>query len=98
MTPKALNVYKEQYELKNKENAVMQDVKAWMNGLYVLKAIGCVLSKEATYPDKHMLIKDELEHELTEEEIEEIIHENTQIAASGFAAWARVANESWEGR
>ena len=53
MTPRALNIYKEQQEDREREVAVMQDISAWMNGLYVLKAIGCVLSKKASYPEKH---------------------------------------------
>lgn len=92
MTPRALNVYKEQREEADKEKAVMQDVSAWMNGLYVLSAIGCVLSKDSKYPEHHMLVGEVEEEEMSEEEIEEIIHENTQIAAMNFAAWASVAN------
>ncbi len=93
MTPKALNVYKKQEELRDRENAVMQDVSAWMHGMYVIRAIGCVLSKDATYPDKHMLVGDIDERELSDDEVEEIIQENTQIAALNFAAWARAANK-----
>lgn len=32
--------------------------------------------------------------ELTDDDIEEIISENTQIAAANFSEWAKVANES----
>jgi hypothetical protein len=92
MTPKEMNVYKKNQEDKEKESAIMQDVAAWMNGVYVLKAIACAISKDAQYPESHMLVGDVDAHELSEEEIEEIVHENTQIAAANFAAWAEVAN------
>ena len=39
MTPKEMNVYKKIQEDKEREKAVMQDISAWMNGLYVLNAI-----------------------------------------------------------
>lgn len=94
MTPKALNVYKKQKEDSEKSFAIMQDISAWMNGAYVLKAIGCVLSKNATYPDKHMFYSDAAENELTEDEVKRIVKENTQIAAANFAAWAEAANAS----
>ena len=92
MTPKEMNVYKKIQEDKEREKAIMQDVSAWMNGLYVLQAISCAVSKDAKYPEAHMIVEDFNEHELTDEEIEEIVHENTQIAAANFAAWVEVAN------
>ena len=42
--------------------------------------------------EAHMIVEDFNEHELTDGEIEEIVHENTQIAAANFAAWVEVAN------
>ena len=92
MTPKEMNVYKKIQEDKEREKAIMQDISAWMNGLYVLQAISCVVSKGAKYPEAHMIVEDFNENELTDEEIEEIVHANTQIAAANFAAWAEVAN------
>lgn len=92
MTPKEMNVYKKIQEDKEREKAIMQDISAWMNGLYVLQAISCAVSKGAKYPEAHMIVEDFNEHELTDEEIEEIVHENTQIAAANFAAWVEVAN------
>ena len=92
MTPKALSVYKEQKEQEDKSRLALADMSAWMNGVYVLRAIGCVMDKNATYPNSNVFFNDE--PELTEEEKEEIIKENTQIAASNFAAWAEVANKS----
>lgn len=89
MTPKEMNVYKKIQEDKEREKAIMQDVSAWMNGLYVLQAISCAVSKDAKYPEAHMIVEDFNEHELTDEEI---VHENTQIAAANFAAWVEVAN------
>ena len=87
MTPKEMNVYKKIQEDKEREKAIMQDISAWMNGFYVLQVLSCAVSKDAKYPEAHMIVEDFNEHELTDEEIEEIVHENTQIAA-----WAEVAN------
>nr|DAI71197.1 MAG TPA: hypothetical protein [Bacteriophage sp.] len=92
MTPKEMNVYKKIQEDKEREKAIMQDISAWMNGFYVLQVLSCAVSKDAKYPEAHMIVEDFNEHELTDEEIEEIVHENTQIAAANFAAWAEVAN------
>ena len=36
----------------------------------------------------------EIREELTEDELEEIIDQNTQIAAANFAAWANRANNT----
>lgn len=94
MTPRALSVYKKQQEDREREVAVMQDISAWMNGFYVLKTIGCVLSEKASYPEKHMIVGNEHSEELTEDELEEIIDQNTQIAAANFAAWANRANNT----
>ena len=92
MTPKEMNVYKKIQEDKEREKAIMQDISAWMNGFYVLQVLSCAVSKDAKYPEAHMIVEDFNEHELTDEEIEEIVHENTQIAAANFAAWAEIAN------
>ena len=92
MTPKEMNVYKKIQEDKEREKAIMQDISAWMNGFYVLQVLSCAVSKDAKYPEAHMIVEDFNEHELTDEEIQEIVHENTQIAAANFAAWAEVAN------
>ena len=83
MTPKEMNVYKKIQEDRERKKAIMQDI---------LQAISCVVSKGAKYPEAHMIVEDFNEHELTEEEVEEIVHENTQIAAASFAAWAEVAD------
>ena len=87
-----MNVYKKIQEDKERKKAIMQDISAWMNGLYVLQAISCAVSKDAKYPEAHMIVGDFNENELTDEEIEEIVHENTQIAAANFAALVEVAN------
>lgn len=92
MTPKALLVYKEEKDKGEREKAHMADVSAWMVGIYVGKAIGCALDSKNKYPAKNFIFNDE--PEMSEEEKEEIIKENTQIAAVNFAAWAKAANES----
>ena len=92
MTPKALLVYKEGKDNEEREKARMADISAWMVGIYVGKVIGCAFDKNSHYPTKNIIFTEEAE--MTEEEKEEIIKENTQIAAVNFAAWAKAANES----
>ena len=93
MTPKALLIYKQQKELEETRKNELADVSAWMVGAYISKAISCFLSNNETYPENNVFFNAD-QFELTDDDIEEIISENTQIAAANFAAWAKVANES----
>ena len=61
-------------------------------GIYVGKAIGCALDSKSQYPQKNFIFTEE--QEMTEEEIEEKIEENTQIASVNFAAYAKALNGS----
>lgn len=92
MTPRALSVYRDQKAQENKARMIATDISSWMTGAYVLKAIGCALSSQNKYPESNVFFVKEVE--ITEEEKEEIIKENTQIAASNFKAWAAAANKS----
>lgn len=92
MTPKALLIYKEEKDRAEREKAKMADISAWMVGIYVGKAIGCALDSKSQYPQKNFIFTEE--QEMTEEEIEEKIEENTQIASVNFAAYAKALNES----
>lgn len=92
MTPKALLIYKEEKDRAEREKARMADISAWMVGIYVGKAIGCALDSKSQYPQKNFIFTEE--QEMTEEEIEEKIEENTQIASVNFAAYAKALNES----
>ena len=94
MTPRTLLIYKENKDREDRQKKIAADVSSWMTGTYVLSAIGCALDSKNEYPESNMFFSDE--KELTEEEKEEIIKENTQIAASNFAAWVEVANKSHE--
>lgn len=92
MTPKALLIYKEEKDRAEREKARMADISAWMVGIYVGKAIGCALDSKSQYPQKNFIFTEE--QEMTEEEIEKKIEENTQIASVNFAAYAKALNES----
>lgn len=94
MTPRALLVYKEQKEQEDRARMIIADTTSWMTGAYVLRAIGCILDSKSEYPESNVFFTDSMTTELTEEEKEEIIKENTQIAAQNFAAWAEMANKS----
>lgn len=92
MTPKALLIYKEEKDREEREKARMADISAWMIGIYVGKAIGCALDSKSQYPSKNFIFTEELE--MTEEEIEKVVEENTQIASVNFAAYAKAFNEA----
>ena len=93
MTPKTLLIYKHQKELEEARETELTDVSEWMTGAYISKAISCFLSNDETYPEKNVFFNAD-QFELTDDDIEEIISENTQIAAANFSEWAKVANES----
>lgn len=54
MSPKALNICKEEYERKVQAEMDMVDYKAWLNGLYVFKAINSSFTKNASYPSERI--------------------------------------------
>ena len=92
MTPKALLIYKEEKDRQEREKARMADISAWMVGIYVGKAIGCALDSKTQYPAKNFIFTEELE--MTEEEIEKVVEENTQIASINFAEYAKAFNKA----
>lgn len=89
MTPKALLIYRDEKEKQEKKQLQMADFTSWMTGAYVLRAIGQVVNKNSSYPEKHIFFKDNIVDERSEEEI---IAENTEIASIEFGAWAKAFN------
>ena len=57
MTPKALLIYRDEKEKQEKKQLQMADLSSWMTGAYVLKAIGQVLNKNSSYPERVTLFK-----------------------------------------
>lgn len=70
LNPTKLKAYNKAYEMKLERDMQMNDSIAWMNGVYISKAIGVYF--KGKYPDKPMqLFKTKVEEkELTEEEIQ----------------------------
>lgn len=89
MSPKALLVYRDEKEKQEKKQLQMADFTSWMTGAYVLRAIGQVVNKNSSYPEKHIFFKDDIVDNRSEEEI---IAENTEIASIEFGTWAKAFN------
>lgn len=82
MTPKILDVYQEEYERKQQEEADMMDYSSWLSGLYVKDAITAAF--KGKYPDNpyHVIEREEQERE-----------ENPNKAnAKDFSNWAMAYN------
>lgn len=90
MTPKALLVYRDEKARQEKKQFQLADLTSWMTGAYVLRAIGQV-TKTGSYPEKNIFFEDN--SAVNEKTEEEIIAENTEIAAIEFAAWADAFNK-----
>lgn len=75
LNPKIMKVYQDVYMDKHKEELQEVEVTAYVNGVYQMKAIASVLSKNSQYPKKLLGIlkteDEEEEVELTEEEKKE---------------------------
>lgn len=86
MVPKILNMYWEEYEKKRQEDVDLIDYTAWLNGRYIMRAIGATMVNENEYPEKpfHVLNKEE-----------EWKNENpTKAAAIDFGNYAAAFNRA----
>ena len=86
MTPKILNVYQKEYELKKQNEADMMDYSAWLYGLYAKSAIEVFINKQNEYPAKPF-------HELDKTDINQDVSPDKQ-AAINFGNWAMAYNLS----
>lgn len=73
-----------------KKTYQLTDMSAWLTGGYVRIAIGSFLDKDMSYPRNAIFFAEEI----SEEEKERLVDENTQIAAIKFGAWANVKNKT----
>lgn len=57
MIPKILNLYWNEYERKQQEEADINDYTAWLNGQYIMLAIATAVNKKNKYPEEcfHLL-------------------------------------------
>lgn len=52
MNPRLIKPFEETYKEKQKELFERSNLESWLNGLYMVHAIGSCFSKEHKYPDK----------------------------------------------
>lgn len=55
LNPYYMQLYQDEYIKKQKEQAQLIDMSAYLNGVYMGKAIAAILSKKCKYPDKPLL-------------------------------------------
>lgn len=87
MTPKLFNLYKKDYEQKKQDEVRMADYTAWLNGWYVMHAIGAVANSKNKYPEKTLYERQE----------EEEFNNTSEGASIQFGAWADAFNRNFKG-
>ena len=87
MNPRLLEPWQRMYEFEQQEEADKQDYIAWLNGKYVLEAIGAALDgKKCPYPSEPYSIQARREEQ----------DEANKIAADKFMAFAMAFNERFK--
>lgn len=79
MTLKHLEIHQEVYSENMEAQELIRDQQAWLNGQYVMMAIGAALDKKNRYPNEPMLMK---KHSETDEP-----QDNTQTIKTMFEVW-----------
>lgn len=82
MSPKILNIYRKEYEKNTQSDADMIDYQAWLNGLYVFKAINAALSKRGKYLSERIGLNSKEKYE------------DSSIASVKFGEWAKAFNKT----
>lgn len=83
MSPKILHIYQKEYENQVQEKSDMIDYKAWLSGLYVMKAVGACLNEKNKYPETQLSIQKNKPEETGE------------IAAIRFSEFAKSFNKGF---
>ena len=89
LNPKRVQRYQPYMVEWLKQHKEEQSEVGWMNGMYVQRAVGTMLSKKAKYPDKPLKVYGDPEPQ-TEEEAEAQAFSD----AERFAAFAMVFNKN----
>lgn len=84
MSPKILHIYQKEYENQVQEKADMIDYKAWLSGLYVMKAVGACVNNKNKYPETQLRLQKSKSEETGE------------IAAIRFAEFAKSFNKGFD--
>ena len=55
LTPKIMHIYAKEHEKEMQRQADLLDYSAWLNGLYVLRAIGAAIDNKSKYPEERLV-------------------------------------------
>lgn len=69
-TPAAIQLFLTAYAERRKEEMELREQTAWLNGVYVLRAIGAAFDKKSRYPDNPIVEKEKRRTDFTDEEKE----------------------------
>lgn len=82
MTPKIMHKYAKEHEKEMQRQADLLDYSAWLNGLYVLRAIDAVIDNKSKYPEERF-------GAAQKEAIEQ-----SDVASIRFGEWAKAFNKN----
>lgn len=92
LNPRIMDIYQKAYIQKKKEEFEQIETMAWLNGRYVMSAVGACFSKNAKYPE---LPQRNNNSEKTEGISDDL---RAEIAAKKFEAFAEVFNKKFENK
>ena len=82
MTPKILMIYRDEYEKEEQKKVDLIDYTAWLNGLYVLRAIGAAIDNKSKYPEERFGASQK-------EAVEQ-----SDVASIRFGEWVKAFNKN----
>lgn len=82
MTPKIMHIYAKEREKEMQRQADLLDYSAWLNGLYVLRAIGAVIDNKRKYPEERFGASQK-------EAVEQ-----SDVASIRFGEWVKAFNKN----
>lgn len=85
LNPRTLQPFIMAYEQKQKDDMERLDYSAWLNGLYVMRAVGAAFSDKVKYFEKPLSNQEQPEPK-----------SNDEAAAAGFAIYAAEFNKQFE--
>ena len=82
MTPKIMHIYAKEHEKGMQRQADLLDYSAWLNGLYVLRAIDAAIDNKSKYPEERFGVSQK-------EAVEQ-----SDVASIRFGEWIKVFNKN----
>lgn len=82
MTPKIMHIYAKEHEKEMQRQADLLDYSAWLNGLYVFRAICAAIDNKSKYPEERFGASHK-------EAVEQ-----SDVASIRFGEWAKAFNKN----